>query len=151
RMGGAGPPALAQSSGSRGRSPGKLRTWNSDRTGSISTAELTMRIVGSVVMGGPLLGYVGRLVLPGHVGAADLHGAARARHGVKTVPLVEAVGVAGAEQAPTQAPQGGVAHDALDQPLRQPPTPVLLQDEHVAEPGEGRPVGHDAGQADLPL
>jgi hypothetical protein len=64
-------------------------------------------------------------------------------------PLVEAVGIACAEQDTTQTLQGGVAHDALDQPFRQPLPPVRLQHEHVAKPGERGPVGHDAGEADL--
>src|SRR5579884_2817001 len=117
----------------------------STRTGPISSAEVKLRIVGST--GHPSR----RCILDAvHIGPEDLHEAGRIGQRLETEPLVQAVGVSRAEQETPQTLQGRIVHHAFDEPFRQAATSVRLQHEHVAQPGESRPVGHDAGQADLP-
>src|SRR5262249_22701210 len=121
---------------------------SNSRTGSISSAEVTTRIVGAVATGVLLRIRSGAGLV--QVGAEDFQEPGRVGQRREAVALVEAVGVAGTEEDAANPLQVGVAQDALHQPLRQAATAVLLQHEHVAQPGERRPVGHDARQADLP-
>ena len=43
---------------------------------------------------------------------------------------------------PVRSRQVGTRQDGLHEPLRQPTAAMLLEDEHVAQPGEGRAIRH---------
>src|SRR5262249_20732715 len=73
---------------------------NSVRIGPISSAEVTTRMIGPAVIGGPLLGHVGRLVHPVPVGAEDLQEAAGVVQRREAIPLREAVSVSACRSGP---------------------------------------------------
>ena len=72
-------------------------------------------------------------------------------NGLELELVVQAVRIARAEQEAPQVEQVGVCHDALDQPHAEAATARLRQHEDVAQPAEGRVVGHHAREAELAL
>src|SRR3990172_4185804 len=67
---------------------------------------------------------------------------------LEAVPAVEVVGVGGRQHETLDLLQIGVGDCGIDQGLAQAGAAMLLEDEDVAQPGEGAPVGDQPGKAD---
>lgn len=79
----------------------------------------------------------------------DLHPAIGALQGGEPAALVDLVRVPRGENKSLYAVDRKVLDDARHQPGTQPPTAVMLVDEHVTDPGEGGPVGDNTRESRL--
>jgi hypothetical protein len=85
----------------------------------------------------------------GTIRAADRHPPRRLGERREPVARVETVRVAGREHEVAEAGQIGVRHHRVHQESRDAVPAMLGQDEHVAEPGECRAIGHHPREPDL--